>query len=102
MTTHQHQLTIFVHPDVPQAPSFAEFACHEAAIRSIEAVTRNAWADPHAAIDAHVISLPAAILYEDGVEIGRVEGPRSRRQLGRWMEKKVGPVRTAGLVPVAA
>ncbi len=50
----------------------------------------DVWADPQRAVAYGVLTLPTVIVTIDGDEQFRVSGPRSRRQLLKKLDRRIG------------
>ncbi len=79
-----------LHFDVPEINSSVPMG--EAATRFSEGVgasftSLDVWTNPDAVLAHHVRVGPTIIIVADGVEVGRLEGPRSRRSVERFFSK---------------
>lgn len=95
-------ITLFTTADVPRSGATCDTLRELASEAGIEFTVIDIWSAPDEVVSRRLICAPAAIIEHEGVELARIEGPRSSRQLTRFFLKAVAEPAPATWAPAAA
>lgn len=84
------ELLVVVCPEVKASQTMRNAVVEFCADRHVQYTVHDVWLHPDVVLEHRLMLAPAIVVLDGGTEIGRLEGPRSRKQIDRFLAKFAG------------